>query len=101
METLALAGRYTLVVAGNVYDTGTASYTFNVQPPVTSNSALTLGQATNGQITTAGGTNSFTFALAAPTQAVMPARMDSVAGPYPSSNVLSWTAMEPSAVAHR
>jgi ELWxxDGT repeat protein len=65
-QTLAAAGAYTLLVEGYIGDTGTGSYTFNVQPVATATpTTLTLGTTVNGSIATAGQQNDYTFNLAA------------------------------------
>ena len=63
--TLAAAGDYTLLVEGAYFDTGTGSYTINVQPitPATP-SALTLGSTRNEDIGVTGETDVYTFTLA-------------------------------------
>jgi RHS repeat-associated protein len=67
--TLPAAGRYTLLIEGAVSDTGTGSYTFNVQPkgnipPVpVSGTPLTLGSVISGTIATAGEQDVYTFSL--------------------------------------
>ena len=41
--TLPRSGRYTLLIEGRMLDTGSNTYTFNVQPVTISSTALTLG----------------------------------------------------------
>ena len=49
--TLAQPGSYTLLVEGRIVDTGSTTYTINVQPVPNPNSqALTLGSVTSGSI---------------------------------------------------
>ncbi|MFN0054155.1 MAG: putative Ig domain-containing protein [Planctomycetales bacterium] len=68
--TLTQSGNYTLLLEGFVFDTGSGSYTFNVQPmgnsppaPFTG-SALTLGATTSGNIAVAGQQDRYLFTLA-------------------------------------
>jgi YD repeat-containing protein len=63
-ETLAQAGSYTLLIEGDVANTGSGSYTFNVQlqgntpPTPPTGTALTLGNTVSDSIGTGGGQKS-------------------------------------------
>ena len=66
-----------------------------VQPVTTTTAALTLGQATNGSITTPGQINSFTFTLSKATSLVLGALADSLNASYPYDSSLTWTLTGP------
>jgi RHS repeat-associated protein len=71
--TVNATGTYTLLIEGSIVDTGTGTYSFNVQfdgntPPVFSGTALTLNSTVNGNLTTAGQQDSYIFTLAANSQ---------------------------------
>jgi hypothetical protein len=89
--TLTAGGAYTLVIQGVIYDTGTATYTFNLQPPVATTTALTLGAVSTGSIAAAGETNAFTFSLTQPTLVVLAALTDQLDLSYSGS--LTYTIM--------
>jgi hypothetical protein len=63
--TLANTATYTLAVHGNVFTTGTTSYTFNVAPVTDDAAALTLGSSTTGNISSVGQHDTYTFTLGA------------------------------------
>ena len=66
VQTLGLAGTYTIVVDADVYsDPNISQITLNVQPVVDKSAALTLGTAVTGSIDTAGQSANYTFTLAA------------------------------------
>ncbi|MHC5537674.1 hypothetical protein ACYOEI_05520, partial [Singulisphaera rosea] len=65
--TLPTTGTYTVVFAGSVNATGTASDTFVVRTVSDATVALTLGTAVSGSITGAGQKRNYTFTLASPT----------------------------------
>jgi large repetitive protein len=70
VQTLAVAGTYTVLVDSYVYyDPDGASLTLNVQPVVNKNATLTLGSVVNGSIDTAGQTANYTFTVASATLA--------------------------------
>src|SRR5262249_13168071 len=68
--TLGPAGTYTLLVEGAIGDTGTGSYTLNVQPmgnvppTVVSGTPLVLGATAAGNATASGQQDRYTFTLA-------------------------------------
>jgi len=66
IDTLAVpaTGTYTLLIEGRFNDTGTATYTFNVQPVTDSTTPLTLGNVVNGNISPTGEQDNYTFTLA-------------------------------------
>ncbi|MHC5538377.1 beta strand repeat-containing protein, partial [Singulisphaera rosea] len=66
--TLPATGTYTLAVEGDLQESGTASYTFNVRPVTDTTTALTLGTAVNGNIGSPGQGNDYTFTLETPTR---------------------------------
>ncbi len=67
---LPVNGTYTLVVEGDAYDTGTTDYSFNVLPVAApSPTPLVLGATVNGDISTPGEQDLYTFTLAADTLA--------------------------------
>ena len=71
--TLAATGSYYLLVEGGITDTGTGTYSFNVQfqgnvPPIFSGTPLTLDSTVNGNLTTAGQQDHYIFTLAASAQ---------------------------------
>ncbi len=63
VQTLAQSGTYTLLLEGNLGDTGSGSYTINVQPAPGSTTALTLGSTVNASLVTAGDQDRYTFTL--------------------------------------
>jgi RHS repeat-associated protein len=63
VQTLAQPGTYTLLLEGNLTDTGTGTYTVNVQPAPGSTTALALGSTVNGSLATAGDQDRYTFTL--------------------------------------
>ena len=66
--TLARAGTYTLLVEGRVFDTGTGSYTFNVQPVSDEAFGLTVGELVTEAIDEAGERDVYSFALSESTR---------------------------------
>jgi RHS repeat-associated protein len=64
VQTLASPGQYTLVLEGGIGDTGSGTYTINVQPAPINTAPLTLGSTVSGSITTAGAQDRYTFTLA-------------------------------------
>ncbi len=63
-QVLSLSGIYTLVVEGSRFDSGSPTYTINVQPvPVAQPAALTLNSTVSGQINITGEQKKFTFSL--------------------------------------
>ncbi len=64
--TLAQAGTYTLLVEGYVGDSGSGSYTFNVQPVAFTTEPLQLGETVSASIGVPGQQRFYTFSLAAP-----------------------------------
>ena len=64
--TLPRSGRYTLLIEGRMLDTGSNTYTFNVQPVTISSTALTLGSPVNGSLSVPGESDQYTFTLAEP-----------------------------------
>ena len=78
VQTLALTGRYTVVIDGDVYyDPNSATLNFAVQPVADKTAALTLGTAVSGSIDTPGQTANFTFTLSSQTLAVFDALTNS------------------------
>src|SRR5205814_2071770 len=65
-QTVPLTGAYTLLLEGRFLDTGTATYTINVQPVTDSTTALTLGNVVNANISPTGEVDNYTFTLASP-----------------------------------
>jgi large repetitive protein len=63
VTTLAFDGTYTLFIEGRFYTTGTASYSFNVQPVSDDTAALELNATTNGSIAHPGQRDFYTFTL--------------------------------------
>ncbi len=63
--TLPFAGRYTLLIEGRFYVGGNAAYSFNLQPIVDEQAALTLGTTTAGSIAHVGQRDIYSFTLAA------------------------------------
>ncbi len=66
--TLGAAGTYTVLVEGEIRDTGTAAYSFNVAPITDKTQALTLGSAVNSSLAAPGEQDRYTFNLAAGSQ---------------------------------
>ncbi|MCB1631072.1 MAG: LEPR-XLL domain-containing protein, partial [Pseudomonadales bacterium] len=66
--TLAKSGSYTLLIEGRYYTTGTASYTFNVQPVSDDEATLALDTRVDGGIAHAGQRDLYHFTLTAPTR---------------------------------
>jgi hypothetical protein len=69
VSTLALAGVYTLLIEGRIWSTGSSlarfDYSFNIQPVADDPaSALSIGEAVNGNIDHAGQRDSYSFSLA-------------------------------------
>jgi hypothetical protein len=67
-DTLTQTGTYTLMVEGNVNQTGASDYSFTVFPVTTTATALSLGQTVAGTLATPGATNQYNFTLAQPTR---------------------------------
>jgi hypothetical protein len=63
---LPLTGTYTLLLEGRFNDTGTATYTVNVQPVTDSTQALTIGGTVSSNLSTPGEQDNYTFTLASP-----------------------------------
>lgn len=65
IDTLAvpLTGTYTLLIEGRFLDTGTATYTVDIQPVIDTTTPLVLGAVTDGKIDSPGQMNNFTFTL--------------------------------------
>jgi hypothetical protein len=63
VTTLAFDGTYTLLVEGRYYTTGTASYSFNIQPVSDDTAALEINATTTGSIAHAGQRDFYTFTL--------------------------------------
>src|SRR5262249_1843003 len=63
---LAQSGTYFLLIEGAQSNTGTVTYSFNVQPTNDTTQVLTLNAAVNGNISVAGKRDLYTFSLAAP-----------------------------------
>ncbi|MDZ4849745.1 MAG: cadherin repeat domain-containing protein, partial [Pirellulaceae bacterium] len=62
---LSIAGTYTILIEGYIFDSGTTSYSFNVQPlVVTAPVALTIGTTVSSNIGVAGEKDRYTFTLA-------------------------------------
>ncbi|MHC5540929.1 hypothetical protein ACYOEI_22130, partial [Singulisphaera rosea] len=66
--TFETSGTYTLIVQGHDDSTGTGGFAFNVRPVTETSTALTIGTAATGSITSPGQSNNFTFTLATPTR---------------------------------
>jgi hypothetical protein len=66
--TLTASGTYTVLIEGNITDTGTLNYSFNVFPITDTTQALTLGSTVNGHFTTPGQQDTDTFTLASNAQ---------------------------------
>ena len=66
--TLPSTGPYTLVVQGSLFNTGTTSYSFDVQPVNDVTTPLTLGTAVSGSIATPGQNQNYTFTLSTATR---------------------------------
>ncbi len=67
-DTLTETGTYTLMVEGNVNQTGQADYSFTVYPVGTSHTPLTVGQSVTGTLATPGSTNDYDFTVAKSTK---------------------------------
>ena len=61
--TLGATGTYTLIMEGTIADTGSGSYTFNVQPAPVSTVPLTLGNQIIDAIAGIGEQDRYTFTL--------------------------------------
>ena len=66
--TLPSTGPYTLVVQGSLFNTGTTSYSFDVQPVNDVTTPQTLGTAVSGSIATPGQNQNYTFTLSTATR---------------------------------
>jgi RHS repeat-associated protein len=71
--TLLATGTYYLLIEGGIADTGTGTYSFNVEfqgnvPPIFSGTPLTLGSTVDGTLSTAGQQDHYIFTLAASAQ---------------------------------
>ena len=90
--TLDVAGSYTLLIEGYPYETGTGSYTFNVQPiaPVAPQT-LTLGSTVNGDIAVTGEIDIYTFTLASASNLYFDSLSD--------NDNLQWTLIGPAGTA--
>ena len=66
-DTVTDSGTYTLMVEGNVNQTGTAAFSFTVYPVTTTQAPLSLNQSTTGTLVTPGAINTYDFTLAQPT----------------------------------
>jgi RHS repeat-associated protein len=64
--TLTATGTYTVLIEGNIGDTGTSSYSFNVAPITDPTRPLTLGSTVNGTLGAPGELDHYTFNLASP-----------------------------------
>ncbi|HND13698.1 MAG TPA: LamG domain-containing protein, partial [Pseudomonadales bacterium] len=84
---LAKSGSYTLLIEGRYYTTGTASYTFNVQPVSDDEATLTLDTRVDGGIAHTGQRDLYHFTLTAPTRLYF----DSLT----NNSVLSWSLTGP------
>ena len=84
---LPYAGTWTILIEGQASESSIGSYNFTpiISPTITT--ALTLGTAVNGTITTPSETDAYTFGLSAPGQVVF----DSLT----ASNQFSWTLTGP------
>jgi RHS repeat-associated protein len=60
------SGTYTVLVEGNISDTGTVNYSFNVAPIADQTQALALGNTVNATLTQPGEQDRYTFTLATP-----------------------------------
>ncbi len=91
VDTLALplTGTYTLLVEGGLFDTGTGTYTFNVQP-VSTPQPLALGTLVNAAIGVSGEQDRYTFTLAADARLYFDA--------LTSNSSLTWTLAGPTGV---
>src|SRR5678816_2738980 len=61
--TLGTAGTYTLLIEGRFFDSGTGSYTFNVQPVSDQSLTLTVGATVSGAIDETGEVDRYGFTL--------------------------------------
>ncbi len=69
VQTLGLAGAYTLIVEGYVGNgTSPINYSFNVQKVTNTSAAITLGTPVNGAVAHVGQQNNYTFSLTSDTQ---------------------------------
>ena len=78
-DTLTETGTYTLLVEGNVNQTGVADYNFTVIPVTTTQTPLTLGQVVSGNLATPGSTHDYNFTLTQPTKVLFDSLTDSSA----------------------
>jgi len=91
VQTLTLAGTYTVLIDADVYyDPDISTITFNVQPVVNTTAAMTLGTAVTGAITEPGQTANYTFTLASATSAYF--------DPLTDNSNLNWTLTGPNGV---
>ncbi|MHB8861524.1 MAG: putative Ig domain-containing protein [Pirellulaceae bacterium] len=90
-RTLAQAGSYTLILEGHIAETGTGTYTINVQPVTDTSQTLSLGSVTSGSIGVSGEQDHYTFNLAAPGLFYFDA--------LTISNSLNWTLLGPAGTA--
>jgi hypothetical protein len=68
--TLTSSGTYTVLVEGYTSNTAPQPFAFTVFEDVNTTAPLSFGQTVNGDITQPGLLNTYTFSVAAPTQAV-------------------------------
>jgi len=62
---LLATGTYTLLVEGNISETGTVNYSFNVFPVMDTSQPLTVGESTSGSLAAPSERDNYTFTLAA------------------------------------
>ena len=76
IETLTRTGTYTLMVEGNVDQTGSAAYNFTVFPVATTQAPLTLGATQSGTLATPGHTDEYDISIAQPTSVLFDSLSD-------------------------
>lgn len=88
-KVLSVPGSYTLVVEGSRFDSGSPTYTINVQPVLTAQpTALTLNGIVSGRIDVTGEQKKFTFSLSERKSLYLDSLTD--------SNSLNWSLIGPS-----
>ena len=70
VREMAVSGTYLLLLEGRVFQGGTNTIRFNVQPVVDDTVAISLGERVDGEIAHAGQVDRFTFTLTEPTRVV-------------------------------